>query len=71
MDKNTAVIVTDGNGNEFSTGDIFFQSIAGKLVTHHDMTQGQAENLAKSIILTLMDSRSFASRWEENAKRKE
>jgi len=71
MEKNTTVTVTDGNGNEFSTGDIFFQSIAGKLVTHHEMTQGQAENLAKSIILTLMDSVSFAARLEESAKRKE
>ena len=71
MDINTAVIVTDGNGNEFSTEDVFFQTIAGKLVTHHNMAQSQAENLTKSIVLTLMDSVSFAKRTEESAERKQ
>ena len=70
MDINTATTVTDGN-NEFSTEDIFFQSFVWKLVTYRGMSQQRAEEFAKSVVLTLMDSVSFAKRFEENAKRKE
>ena len=69
MDINT--LVTDRNGNQFSTEEYFFQNITGKLVTHHGMAQRQAEEFTKSVVLTLMDSLSFARCWEENAKRKE